>query len=122
MTADQRLTIRVPNHVLQRIDANAAHAGETRSECILNWLPDQYGPNWADPPDETVEPGSTTNVALRIPSDLLDRIDESVLRTGLTRTEYILRWQPEYHDCKTPEAEAEPEATETALTPRALWT
>jgi hypothetical protein len=43
-------------------------------------------------------------VSLRIDNTILERIDASVLHTGITRTEDIVRWQPEYYVGKAADA------------------
>ena len=64
---------------------------------MLQWLPAHYGPSWGGVPDGTVD-GPTTNVRLRVPDEQLDWIDAAAEDAGVTRTDYILRWQPDYYD------------------------
>jgi predicted DNA binding CopG/RHH family protein len=42
-------------------------------------------------------PPSGQNVNMRIPDDILERIDHSATTNGLSRTQYILSWLPETH-------------------------
>lgn len=37
----------------------------------------------------------TQTISLRVPAALVERIDESALRNGETRTDYILSWLPD---------------------------
>jgi hypothetical protein len=77
---------------------------------MLGWLPECYGPTWGEhPPFEALETTDTKFTALRIPNDVLERIDAAVSRTGLNRQDYILRWQPEYYHRETALAEFDPD-------------
>jgi hypothetical protein len=40
----------------------------------------------------------TQTISLRVPTTLVERIDQSALRAGETRTEYILGWLPDNYD------------------------
>lgn len=46
----------------------------------------------------------TEVVSLRINNSIRERIDASVLHTGITRTADIVRRQPEYYDAKAADA------------------
>lgn len=100
-----RITLRVPDEVVERIDRNAEQTGETRTERMLRSLPAYYGDDWGAQPDATVPATSTRVIALRIDDKVLERIDAAVLRNGTARADYILQWQPEYYDRRTLEAE-----------------
>ena len=41
---------------------------------------------------------STPITSLRIPEDVLERIDKNAEREGMSRTDYILSWLPENHE------------------------
>jgi hypothetical protein len=59
---------------------------------------------------------STTKVMIRVPDEVLSRIDTKVAVTGETRTEHILRWLPEYYDDNWTPPPAEPvKATDTTI-------
>jgi hypothetical protein len=40
----------------------------------------------------------TQTISLRVPAALVERIDQSAIRNGETRTDYILSWLPDYYD------------------------
>jgi predicted DNA-binding protein len=40
----------------------------------------------------------TQTISLRVPTELVERIDQSAIRNGETRTEYILNWLPDNYD------------------------
>jgi hypothetical protein len=41
---------------------------------------------------------STQTISLRAPTALIERIDQSALQNGETRTDYILSWLPDNYD------------------------
>ena len=44
------------------------------------------------------------NVNMRIPDELLERIDTNATLSGLSRTQYILSWLPETYDSNAEQA------------------
>jgi hypothetical protein len=40
-------------------------------------------------------PSSTQTISLRVPATLVERIDQSAIQNGETRTDYILSWLPD---------------------------
>jgi hypothetical protein len=38
------------------------------------------------------------NVSMRLPIQLVERIDQSAVRAGISRTEYVLSYLPEHYD------------------------
>ena len=40
----------------------------------------------------------TTNVSMRLPTRLVERIDQSAVQAGVSRTEYVLSYLPEHYD------------------------
>ena len=44
------------------------------------------------------------NVNMRIPDELLERIDTNATTHGLSRTQYILSWLPETYDSNADQA------------------
>lgn len=44
---------------------------------------------------------STANVTLRLPTELLERIDQAALQANTSRTEYMLSWLPVRYDSTT---------------------
>lgn len=40
----------------------------------------------------------TQTISLRVPTGLIKRIDDSAIRAGETRTDYILSWLPDTYE------------------------
>lgn len=52
------------------------------------------------PPMRTETMGETATVNLRVPVRILERIDKSAERSGLSRTAYFLSWLPDVYDAE----------------------
>ncbi len=89
------VALTLPEEVLDRIDQHGAATGESRSEYMLSWLPAFYGDDrGAQPPSPAVTAAPTTKTSISVPDDVIRRIDATATRQGISRAEYIRRWQP----------------------------